>query len=206
MEAIKYTKTGEKIEKIRLPEYLFDADVNENVLYEIVKLYRRNQRQGTKSVKERPEVRSSGRKLYRQKGTGRARAGDAASPVRVGGGVAFGSKPKKWFKKIPRKKKRLALRSALSTKKDHIFVIEDFNFENPSTKKAKEILDKMNINSKKCLIVMPDNSRKIIKIFRNLQNVKTTRAQDLYAYQILDSNDLIITENALKKMEETFHE
>ncbi|MEA2103629.1 MAG: 50S ribosomal protein L4 [Candidatus Cloacimonadota bacterium] len=206
MEAIKYSKIGEKIEEIKLPENLFDAEVNEAVLHEVVTMYHRNQRQGTKSTKSRSDVKCSGRKLYRQKGTGRARAGDAGSPTRVGGGVAFAHKPKNWTKKIPKKKKRLALRSALSSKNEHIFIVEDFDFEKASTKQANEIIKKMDIGFRKCLLLMPDNSSIVRKSFGNLKNFQTSRAQDVHPYLILNSSDIIITENALKMMEETFHE
>ncbi|MBS3740851.1 MAG: 50S ribosomal protein L4 [Candidatus Cloacimonetes bacterium] len=206
MEAIKYNKTGEKIGETTLPQYLFDAEVNKDVLYEVINMYRSNQRQGTKSVKGRAEIRTSGRKLHRQKGTGRARAGDAGSPIRVGGGRVFAIKPKDWYKKIPKKKKRLALRSALSSLKDRIFVVEDFDFEKPSTKEAKNFIKSLGIDYKKILVLMPDNSKNLIESFRNLQNVNTVRAQDIHAYQILNHSHVLITENAVKKMEETFHE
>lgn len=206
MEAIKYSKSGEEIEKIQLPENLFDAEINEAVLHEVITSYNRNQRQGTKSTKSRSQVRSSGKKLYRQKGTGRARAGDAGSPTRVGGGVAFGPKPKNWTKKIPKKKKRIALLSALSSKKEHLFIIEDFDFEKISTKKASDIIKTTGIDSKKCLLLMPDSSEIVRKSFNNLKNIQTARAQDAHPYMILNSSDILITENALKLMEETFHE
>ena len=204
MDVIKYSNNGEKIGKVSLPANLFDFDINTNVLYEVIKFYLRNQRQGTKSVKGRSEVKGSTRKLFRQKGTGRARSGSAKSPIKVGGGVAFGPRPKDWYKKIPRKKKRIALKSALSSKREHVAIIEDFVFDKPSTKTANQILKNMEIDYEKCLIIIPDNSLTVIKSFSNLKNVNTTRAQDLCSYEVMHSSDLIITEKALQKMEDTF--
>lgn len=204
MEVIKYTNNGEKIGKVSLPANLFDVEINTNVLYEVIKLYLKNQRQGTKSVKGRSDIKGSTRKLFRQKGTGRARAGSIKSPIRVGGGVAFGPHPKNWYSKIPKKKKRIALKSALCAKKEHVAIIEDFEFEKPSTKTANQILKNMKIQYDRCLIVVPNNSLNVIKSFHNLKNVDTIRAQDLCSYKVMRSSNLIITEKALQKLEDTF--
>lgn len=204
MDVKKYSNNGEKIGKVSLPANLFDFDINTNVLYEVIKFYLRNQRQGTKSVKGRSEVKGSTHKLFRQKGTGRARSGSAKSPIKVGGGVAFGPRPKDWYKKIPRKKKRIALKSALSSKREHVAIIEDFVFDKPSTKTANQILKNMEIDYEKCLIIIPDNSMNVIKSFSNLKNVYITRSQDLCSYEVMRSSDLVITEKALQMMEDTF--
>ena len=204
MEVIKYSNNGEEIGKVSLPATLFDVEINTNVLYEVIKLYLGNQRQGTKSVKGRSDVRGSTRKPFRQKGTGRARAGSLKSPIRVGGGVAFGPRPKDWYTKIPKKKKRIALKSALSSKKEHVSIIEDFDFDKSSTKTANQILKNMEIDYEKCLIIIPDNSMNVIKSFSNLKNVYTARSQDLCSYEVMRSSDLVITEKALQIMEDTF--
>jgi len=204
MEAIKYSKTGEKIGKVALPEHLFDTDVNQAVLHEVITLLRQNKRQGTACVKGRSEVHGSTRKLYRQKGTGRARAGSKKSPIRVGGGVAFGPRPKDWHVTIPKKKKRIALKSALSSKTDHVAVIEDILMEKPSVKTALDILNATKITFQHCLFVMSDNEPNMVRSLRNIKNVSSIRAEDLNAYDILRASDLIITENALVKMEEVF--
>ncbi len=204
MEAIKYSKTGEEIGKVTLPEHLFDSEVNQAVLHEIVTMYLRNQRQGTASVKGRSDVKGSTRKLYRQKGTGRARAGSVKSPVRVGGGVAFGPRPKDWYKAIPKKKKRIALKSALSSKNEHVAVIEDIEMEKPSTREFQTILGMTNIPYKRCLFVMADNDPNLVRSVGNLKNVSSIRAEDLNAYDILNASDLLITEKALEKMIEVF--
>ena len=204
MEAIKYSKTGEEIGKVTLPEHLFDTEINRAVLHEVITFFRQNQRLGTACVKGRSEVRGSTRKLYRQKGTGRARAGSQKSPIRVGGGVAFGPRPKDWHITIPKKKKRIALKSALSSKKDHVAVIEDIVMENPSAKTAKDILNATKIAFTRCLFVMSDNEPNLVRSLRNIKNVSSIRAEDLNAYEILHATDMIITEKALEKMKEVF--
>jgi len=204
MEAIKYSKTGEEVGTITLPEQLFDAEINQAVLHEVVTLFLKNKRQGTACAKGRSEVRGSTRKLYRQKGTGRARAGSAKSPVRVGGGVAFGPRPKNWYVSIPKKKKRIALKSALSSKKDHVAVIEEIEIEKPNSKNIQNILNTTKIPFQRCLFVMPDNDPNIVRSIRNIKNISSIRAQDLNAYDILHATDMIITERALEKMQEVF--
>lgn len=204
MEAIKYKNNGEKIGQVDLPDNLFNEKINRAVLYEVLKMYMANQYPRTASTKERAEVRGSTRKLYRQKGTGRARAGSKKTPIRVGGGVTFGPKPKDQYKKVPKKKKRIALTSALSSRKEHISIIEDLDIESASARYGAEILKNMGIKYQRCLIVLPDNSLTLIRSFSNLPNVTTIRAQDLCAYEVIRASDIIITEKALGKMKETF--
>jgi large subunit ribosomal protein L4 len=204
MEARKYKNNGQEIGKVTLPDNLFNAKINRAVLYEVIKLYLANQHQRTASTKERSEVHGSTRKLYRQKGTGRARAGSKKSPIRVGGGVVFGPKPKDQYKKIPKKKKRIALISALSTRRENVSIIEDFGIESASTRYGAEILKNMDIKYKRCLVVLPDNSLAVIRSFSNLPNVTTMRAQDLCAFEVLRASTLIITEKALETVKETF--
>ncbi|HEX37876.1 MAG TPA: 50S ribosomal protein L4 [Candidatus Cloacimonetes bacterium] len=204
MEAIKYSKKGEEIGKVTLPQHLFDAEVNKAVLHEVVTLYLRNQRQGTASVKGRSDIHGSTRKLYRQKGTGRARAGSVKSPIRVGGGVAFGPRPKDWYKAIPKKKKRIALKSALSSKKEHVAVIEDIEMSEPNTKQFQTILGATNMPYERCLFIMTDNDQNLVRSISNIKNVSSIRAEDLNAFEVLHSSDLLITEKALEKMIEVF--
>ncbi len=198
MEVKKYSNLGEEIGTVELNESIFGAEVNRDVLYEVINMYLANQRWGTGSTKTRVEVRGSGRKIYRQKGTGRARMGTNRSPIRVGGGRAFGPKPKNWHKKIPKKKKRIALISALSDKRENISVIEEFAFEKPSTKHAISILKNMQVNPRRCLILIPDNDEITIRSFRNIPDLEIGRAIDLNPYQVLKAQHLIFTEEALK--------
>ena len=204
MEAIKYSKTGEEIGKVTLPEQLFDVEINESVLHEVITALMQNKRQGTANVKGRSDVRGSTRKLYRQKGTGRARAGSAKSPVRVGGGVAFGPRPKDWHVTIPKKKKRIALKSALSSRKENVAVIEDIVMEKPSTKTAQDILHATKIDFKRCLFVMADNDSNLVRSLSNIKNVSSIRAEDINAFEVIHASNMIITEKALEKMEEVF--
>ena len=208
LEAKKYSFDGNEAGNIKLSKELFAVETkNPNALfYEVVNLYRANQRQGNASVKNRSMVHGSGRKLYRQKGTGNARAGDAKTPLRVGGGNAFGPKKKDWYKKIPKKKKKLALKVALSEKaKDNkIAIVTSLDFNEPDTKKASTLLDKIVSEKRKVLILMNDSNENTIRSFANITWVKTDRADCVYPYEVLNANYLIISEKALTKMQEVF--
>jgi len=208
LEVTKYSMQGEEIGKVALPETLFNVRSKnpEALLYEVINMYLANQRQGTKAVKTRAEVHGSSRKLFRQKGTGNARVGNIRTPIRVGGGNAFGPKPKDWHKNIPKKKKRLALKLALTQRaqNNQIVILESLDFEKPETKKAKLLLEKVVPEKSKSLIIIDGNDKKIIKSFNNLPRVSMDKADSIYAYEILKSNFLILTEDALKKIEEVF--
>lgn len=208
LEAIKYSANGEKIGTVTLNEEIFGVTSTNNnaVLYEVINMYLANQRQGTSSTKTRGEVRGSTAKLFRQKGTGNARAGSRRSPVRVGGGVVFGPEPKDWYTPIPKKKKRLALKIALTekAKEGKVMVIEDLNFDQASTKKATEILGKLFPGKGRKLIVIDGSDRNLIKSFTNIPGVETDRADSIFAYEILKSNYLLLTEKALEVIEEVF--
>jgi large subunit ribosomal protein L4 len=208
IEAKKYSAKGEEKGSIQLPETLFDVTCKkpDAVLYEVIKMYQANQRQGTSCKKSRGEVQGSTRKIYKQKKTGNARMGNNRTPIRKNGGRAFPPKPKDWYCKIPIKKKRLALKIALSMKaKDMcVMVIEDINMEKPNTKYALEMLTKMIPNAGKKLLVIHDSNQNIIKSFANIPDVRMDRADGLYAYEILNCKYFIITEEALKRAQEVF--
>ena len=207
-KAIKYSSTGEELGKINLPKKLFAVETKNSkaLLYEVIKMYLANQRQGNACVQTRAEAQGSGRKLFRQKGTGNARPGNLRTPLRVGGGRAFGPKSKDWYKKIPKKKKRLALKLALSerAKENQVVILESLNFDKPNTKLAKELISKIAPEKSKNLLLIDGNNHAIIKSFSNLQNVEMDKADSIFAYEILKCNNLIITEDALKKIEEVF--
>jgi large subunit ribosomal protein L4 len=209
IQAIKYSVKGEEVGKVELPKSLFSAESKnpQALLYEVINMYLTNQRQGTSKAKGRSEVNGSGRKLYRQKGTGNARAGNLRTPVRVGGGAAFGPKPQNWHRSIPKKKRRLALKLALTkrAKNNQVIVVENLDFSKPETKKARTLIDKISQNSRKNLLVIDGSDRNIIRSFSNLPNVKMDRADGLFAYEILNCDKLILTEEALKKIEEVFN-
>ncbi len=207
MEIKKYKLDGSENGVVSLPDELFakECDGADVVIYEVVKAYLANQRQGTSCVKGRSEVKGSRKKLFRQKGTGNARPGDIKTPIRRGGGRAFGPRPKDWTIKVPKKLKRLALKIALSdlVKKDGLMVIEDLKFDAPSTKKATGIVDSIG-NGRKKLVIFDSSDSCLVKSFANIKDVKTDRADTLYAYQVLHADNLLITESGLKKVIEVF--
>ena len=204
----KYSMQGEEVGKVTLPKSLFAVESNnpKALLYEVINTYLRNQRQGNAHVQNRAEANGSGKKLFRQKGTGNARPGNLRTPLRVGGGNAFGPRTKDWYKAIPKKKKRLALKLALTerAKANQIIVVESLDFEKPSTKIATELLAKITPERSKKLILVDGSDHKIIKSFTNIPYVKMDRADGAFAYEVLNCNCLIITEDALKKMKEVF--
>ncbi len=208
IEINKYSKDGEKVGKIQLPETIFEVETKnpEAVLYEVINMYLANQRQGTSKAKNRANVHGSSRKLYRQKGTGNARAGKLRTPVRVGGGVAFGPLPKDWTKHIPKKKKRLALKLALSqkAKESKLAVIEDISVEKPNTKYAVNLVDKIAPAKGRKLIIVKGSDKNVIKSFSNIKNVEMDRADLIHPYEILKAGFILFTEEALKQVGEVF--
>lgn len=204
----KYSMQGEEIGKITLPKSLFAAESKNPsaVLYEVVNMYLRNQRQGNANVQNRAEAHGSGKKLFRQKGTGNARPGNRRTPVRVGGGRAFGPKTRDWYKPIPKKKKRLALKLALTERANanQVVVVESLEFDKPNTKQAKTLLEKITPEKSRKLVLIENSDRKIINSFNNIPYVNMDRADCAYAYEVLNCNCLVITEKALEKMKEVF--
>ncbi|HSH36140.1 50S ribosomal protein L4 [Schnuerera sp.] len=200
-----YNILGEQVGEIELKEDIFGVEVNQHVLYEVVKNQLANKRQGTQSVKTRAEVRGGGRKPWRQKGTGRARQGSIRAPHWVGGGVAFAPKPRDYSYKVPKKVKRLAMKSALSSKvlNDELVVLEELNLEEPKTKEMIKILGNIKAG-KKALIVMDEKNINVIKAARNIPNVETTFVNTLNVYDILNYDSFIITKDAVRKVEEVF--
>lgn len=207
MEAKVYTVEGNVVKTINLPENLFNVEVNESAVYESVKEYLNNQRQGTAKTKNRGEVSGGGRKPWKQKGTGRARAGSIRSPLWVGGGTAFGPQPKDYAYRINKKVRRMALKSALSlkAKEDKIFVLTDTNIEVPKTKLFSELTKKMNIGKeKKKLFISEKYVQNFYNSVRNLDGSLSVMAHEINAYFIMSADYLIITEGGLKKLEEVF--
>jgi len=198
-----YKMSGEQAGEIDLNDDVFNIEVNEHVMYEAVKTYMANQRQGNQSAKTRSEVRGGGRKPWRQKGTGRARAGTIRSPLWKGGGVIFAPKQRDYSKKLPKKIKRLAMKSALSSKvlNDEMVVMEDLKFEDIKTKKMVEVLQNLKVD-KKALIVTDDKN--IYYSARNIKGIKTANINTLNVYDLLNYNKFIITKDALKKVEEVY--
>lgn len=197
--------SGQKVDEIELNTNVFEAEINEHVLYEAVKNYLANQRQGTQSAKTRAEVRGGGRKPWRQKGTGRARQGSTRSPNWVGGGVVFAPKPRDYSYKIPKKVKRVAMRSALSSKValNELIVLDELMLEAPKTKEMVSILKNVKAGAKP-IIITGDMNANVIKSSSNIPGVQTTHVGRMNVYEILNSDSCIITKEAVKKIEEVY--
>ncbi|MBR2193079.1 MAG: 50S ribosomal protein L4 [Bacteroidaceae bacterium] len=201
---IKGEDTGKKVE---LNDAIFGIEPNDHVIYLAVKQYLANQRQGTHKSKERSEITGSTRKLIRQKGGGGARRGDIKSPVLRGGGRVFGPRPRDYWFKLNKKVKALARKSALSYKaqQDAIVVVEDFDFEAPKTKEFVNLQKNLKIEGKKLLLVLPDVKKNVYLSARNIQKAEVMTASALNTYKVLNANVLVVTENALKLVDETFN-
>ncbi|HNQ44617.1 MAG TPA: 50S ribosomal protein L4 [Candidatus Cloacimonadota bacterium] len=208
VKAKKFNIQGEMIGEVELPVSVFDVDVNSPkvLLHEVITMYMGNQRQGTVQKKNRAMTQGSTKKLFKQKGTGNARVGTRRSPVRVHGGKAFAIFPKDWYRPIPRTKKRMALKVALTdrAREGRIFIIEGLAFDSPSTKQALNIISKVTPDRGRKLVVTDGHHLPTVKSFTNLPDVMTDRADSLHAYEVLKSSYIILSEDALKKVEEVF--
>ncbi|MGM0396319.1 MAG: 50S ribosomal protein L4 [Bacillota bacterium] len=200
-----YNMLGELVEEMDLSDAVFGVEVNEHVVYEVVKNQLANKRQGTQSAKTRAEVRGGGRKPWRQKGTGRARQGSIRSPQWKGGGVVFAPKPRDYSYSVPKKVRRLAMKSALTDKlqNNEIIVVDELKFDAPKTKEMINMLNTLNAD-KKALIVMGEKNVNVIRSAGNIPNVATTLVNTLNVYDILKYNSFIITKEAVKKVEEVY--
>lgn len=193
------TKGKEGSDKADLRDAIFSIEPNETVIYEDVRRYMANQRQGTAKTKERGEVRGGGRKAYRQKGTGMARRGSIRSPLLKGGGTVFGPRPRVHKVKMTKKMRRLARKSALSAQvaEDGIKIIEDFSFDEPKTRQITDILSSFDLTNKKVLILTADTDLNIYKSARNIPGVQVLEANKVTTYQILNSEMLLIQKSAI---------
>lgn len=194
------------VEKVTLPESIFGLDMNEALLHEAVVNYLANQRQGTHATKTRGMVRGGGRKPWRQKGTGRARHGSIRSPLWRGGGVVFGPQPRDYSYSMPRKQRRKALKTALSAKlrDGEIIVVDKIDFEQPKTKRMVDFLNSLGLNGKKVLIVTADKNENVYLSARNIPGVDVMRASDLNVYQLIIHDRVVLTSDALRKIQEVW--
>ncbi len=201
---IKGEDTGKKVV---LNDAIFGIEPNDHCIYLAVNQYLAAQRQGTHKSKERSEIAGSTRKLIRQKGGGGARRGDIKSPVLRGGGRVFGPRPRDYWFKLNKKVKALARKSALSYKaqQNAIVVVEDFDFETPKTKDGVAMLNNLKVEGKKTLIVLPEVKKNVNLSVRNIQRVEVMTASALNTYKVMNANVLVVTENALKLVDETFN-
>ena len=198
---IKGQKTGRTSE---LPEDIFGVEPNDHVIYLAVKQYLAAQRQGTHKVKTRAEVKGASRKLHRQKGTGGSRKGNIRNPLYKGGGTVFGPKPHAYNFKLNQKVKGLAKVSALShkVKENNLFVVEDVTIDTPKTKDFVAILKGLKADEKKVLFLTPEYNDNIFRSYRNLPNVAGYQFHDMNTYDIVNSEVLVFTESAVKKIVE----
>ena len=207
-----FDTTGKKTGKIDLPDKIFAAKVNKNLIAQAVRVYLANQRQGTASTKERSEVVGSRRKIWRQKGTGRARHGDRYAPIFVGGGIAHGPRPRDWSLKMPKKMRRLSLFSALTSKlkEGEILIIQGLEKIEPKAKKILTVLLNLKLKTKnkklteKTLLVLPEKLEGVIRAGGNIKNLTLTQANLLNTYQVLNGGKLVFLKQSIKVLEETF--
>ena len=197
-----YNLQKEKISELELESGIFDVPVKKHVLHQVIVSQLSNRRSGSPSAKTRSEVKASGRKLWRQKGTGRARVGTAASPTRRGGGAAFGPVPQKRVRKVPKKVRRAALRMALTdkVKTAQLYVIDSLDLPEVKTKKFVGVMKTFDVH--KALIVTRDESENLGKSSKNVPWVKVMRYEGLNVYDILKYNHLFIEQSAISKIGE----
>ncbi len=195
---------GNEVGSIELNDSIFAVEVNEHVMHQVVVQYLANQRQGTKGTKTRSEVRGGGRKPWRQKGTGRARQGSIRAPQWTGGGVVFAPKARDYSFKLNKKVKRIALKSALTTKvnENKFVVLEDLNLGQIKTKDMRNVLN--NIKVSDALVVLEDGNRNAVLSARNIPDVKTASVNTINVYDILKYDSFVVTKQAVEKIQEVY--
>jgi large subunit ribosomal protein L4 len=198
-----YNQNGEKIGEIELSDSVFGIEPNKHVLFEAVIMQRASLRQGTHKTKNRAEVSGGGRKPWRQKGTGRARQGSIRAPQWRGGGTVFGPVPRSYSYKLPKKVRRLAIKSALSSKvlENEIIVLDNLALETPKTKEMVKILNNLSVD-RKALIVTDDVNENVVLSARNIPGVTVVTANGINVLDVLNHDKLVITKAAVEKVEE----
>ena len=198
-----YNMQGNTVGELELNDEIFAAPVNTGLMHQAVVMYLANQRRGTAATKTRAAVRGGGRKPWRQKGTGRARHGSIRSPIWVGGGVTFGPQPRDYRRAMPKKARRQALKSALSSKvaAGSLIVVDELKFDEPKTRRMVEVLNNLQVQGKALVVTVSDGGNVVLSA-RNIPGVNTIRAQDLNVYAVLNSEQLIMTKEAVEVVEE----
>jgi len=196
---------GKDCGTMELSDELFGIEPNQNAVHEVVKNYLADQRQGTQSAKTRGEVRGGGRKPFRQKGTGRHRQGSSTDPSQIGGGIVFAPKPRDYSYSIPKKVRRLALKSVLSAKVQdgEIIVLDKLEMPAPKTKEMVKVLGNIGA-AKKALIVMPEKDEAVVRAAHNIPGVRTALAANMNVYEIINHTSFIVTKEAVEKIEEVY--
>lgn len=199
-----FNKEGNKIEDIQLNDKVFAVEVNADAMHQVVVALLANKRQGTQSAKTRAEVRGGGIKPWRQKGTGRARQGSIRSPQWIKGGIVFAPKPRDYRVSVPKSMRRVAMKSALSSKvqENQMVVLETLSFEAPKTKNMVEVLKAF--DAKKTLIVTGESNEVLYKSARNIADVQIMPVNNINVYDLLKFEKLIITKDAVSKIEEVY--
>ncbi|MFH1287921.1 MAG: 50S ribosomal protein L4 [bacterium] len=194
---------GKQVRELELNEKIFSGPVNKKVLADSVKAYLNNIRRGTSNTKERGAVRGGGVKPWKQKGTGRARVGSIRSPLWRGGAIIFGPHPRSWSYQLPKKVKKLAIKSALTDKliHDKIKVLDDIKFESPKTKLGVELLKNLGVSGK-VLFLLPERTGNIVKCVRNIKKINMIFTDSISVYPIVACDEIITTVKALKNIEE----
>ncbi len=197
--------TGAEVETIELNDSIFGLEPNQNAVHAVVKNYLANQRQGTQSAKTRAEVRGGGRKPFRQKGTGRHRQGSTTDPSQIGGGVVFAPKPRSYRYTLPKSLRRLAMKSALSSKvlENEIIVLDELKIDAPKTKEMVKILSNLN-TAKKTLIITAEKDDNVRRSANNIPGVKTALVTTMNVYEIIHHTNFVVTKEAIKKIEEVY--
>ena len=200
-----YDIEGKKVNDVELKEDIFGIIPNEELVHSVIVNYLANQRQGTQSTKTRAEVRGGGKKPWRQKGTGRARQGSIRAPHWVGGGIALGPKPRSYSYKLNKKEKRLAIKSCLSSKviENELTVVDKIELKEIKTKEVAKMLNNLKLAGK-TLILLPEKNEVIQKSARNIEGVKTLSVNTINAYDLVNYNNLVITLDTVKKLEEVY--
>ena len=199
---VVFNQTGAEVGKINLKKEVFAVEPNMQVVYDVVNAERAAMRQGTHKTKNRTEVSGGGRKPWRQKGTGRARQGSIRAVQWVGGGVAFGPQPRDYSKKMNRKERRLALKSALAVKAADMIILDELKVATPKTKDMLNILTALKVIEVKTLLVVNELDENVILASRNLENVTLLEAEEINVLDLVANEKIVITEAALKTIEE----
>lgn len=199
-----YNMEGAQVGTIELSDSIFAVPVNEHLIHQAVVAQLANKRQGTQSAKTRSEVRGGGRKPWRQKGTGHARQGSIRAPQWTGGGVVFAPKPREYSKKLNKKERRLALKSALTSRvnENKFIVVDEFKFDDVKTKNVANMLN--NLNVKKALVIMGDKNDNLILSARNIPGVKTALTSTINVYDILKYDTVVVSKEAVANIEEVY--
>ena len=196
---------GKKVKELELNENVFGIEPNENIVHSAIVNYLANQRQGTQNTKTRAEVSGGGRKPWRQKGTGRARQGSIRAPQWIKGGIALGPRPRSYSYKINKKEKRLAIKSILSSKvaEKELIVLDKLELKEIKTANMVKVLNNVKAEGK-TLILLPANNENVCKSSRNIEGVKTLTVDTINAYDLVKYNNLVVTEDTVKKLEEVY--